>query len=81
MEPLNRRLAQQNPDLKIAAPILLAQGLADTTVPPPFTDQLAGELRARSNRVRHLTYAEVDHVAIVAAADRATRRFFKARLK
>src|ERR671914_1362932 len=81
MGPLNRRLEQQNPDLKIAAPILLAQGLADTTVPPPFTDQLEGELRARRNRVRHLTYPEVDHVGIVAAADQATRRFFRTRLQ
>src|SRR5918992_5134987 len=81
LEPLHEVLERQNPDLKIAVPILLAQGLADTTVPPPFTDQLERELRARSNRVRHLTYPEVDHVAIVAAADRATRRFFRARLK
>jgi pimeloyl-ACP methyl ester carboxylesterase len=81
MEPLNRRLVQQNPDLKIAAPILLAQGLTDDVVLAPFTDQLDGELRARRNSVRHLTYPGVGHGGIVAAADRATRRFFRARLK
>lgn len=81
LEPLIKRLARQNPDLKIAVPILLAQGLADTTVLPPLTEQLDGELRARRNRVRYLTYPEVEHVGIVSAADEATRRFFKARLK
>jgi Secretory lipase len=82
LEPLNRRLAQQNPNLKIDVPILLAQGLSDTTVFPFLTDQLDGELRARrTNRVRYLTYPDVEHVGIVAAADRPTRRFFRARLK
>jgi pimeloyl-ACP methyl ester carboxylesterase len=77
LEPLNMRLAQQNPNLKISAPILLAQGLTDTTVLPPLTDQLDGELRTRRNKVRYLTYPNVDHVGIVGAADRATRKFFK----
>jgi pimeloyl-ACP methyl ester carboxylesterase len=82
LEPLNRRLAQQNPNLKIDVPILLAQGLSDSTVFPFLTDQLDGELRARrTNRVRYLTYPDVEHVGIVAAADRPTRRFFRARLK
>jgi alpha-beta hydrolase superfamily lysophospholipase len=82
LEPLNRRLAQQNPNLRIGVPILLAQGLSDTTVFPFLTDQLDGELRARkSNRVRYLTYPDVEHVGIVAAADAPTRRFFRARLK
>ena len=82
LEPLNRRLAQQNPNLKIGVPVLLAQGLSDTTVFPFLTNQLDGELRARrSNRVRYLTYPDVEHVGIVGAADAATRRFFKARLK
>jgi pimeloyl-ACP methyl ester carboxylesterase len=81
LEPLNRRLAQQNPDLRIAAPVLLAQGLTDTTVLPFLTDQLDDELRARENRVRYLTYPDVEHVGIVAAADRPTRRFLRARLK
>jgi pimeloyl-ACP methyl ester carboxylesterase len=81
LEPLHKRLAQQNPDLKIAVPILLAQGLTDTTVLPPLTDQLDRELRARRNRVRYRTYPDVEHVGIVGAADQATRRFFKARLK
>jgi pimeloyl-ACP methyl ester carboxylesterase len=81
LAPLNRRLAQQNPNLRIAAPILLAQGLTDTTVLPFLTNELDSELRARRNKVRYLTYPEVEHVGIVGAADRATREFFRARLK
>jgi pimeloyl-ACP methyl ester carboxylesterase len=81
LAPLNRRLAQQNPNLRIAAPILLAQGLTDTTVLPFLTNELDSELRARRNKVRYLTYPEVEHVGIVGAADRATREFFSARLK
>jgi pimeloyl-ACP methyl ester carboxylesterase len=81
LEPLNKVLAQQNPNLKIAAPILLAQGLSDTTVLPFTTNQLDTELRARRNKVDYLTYPEVEHVGIVGAADRPTRRFFKARLR
>jgi pimeloyl-ACP methyl ester carboxylesterase len=81
LEPLNQVLAQQNPNLKIAVPILLAQGLTDTTVLPSLTNQLDGELRTRKNKVRYLTYPDVEHVGIVGAADRPTRRFFKARLK
>jgi fermentation-respiration switch protein FrsA (DUF1100 family) len=81
MEPLNRLLARQNPNLKIAAPVLLAQGLNDTTVLPFMTNQLDGELRAKGNKVEYLTYAEADHAGVASAADRATRRFLRARLK
>jgi pimeloyl-ACP methyl ester carboxylesterase len=81
LEALHRLLAQQNPNLTIAAPILLAQGLSDTTVLPFLTNQLDNELRTRRNKVRYLTYPDVEHVGIVGAADTATRRFFKARLK
>jgi alpha-beta hydrolase superfamily lysophospholipase len=81
LAPLNKVLARQNPNLKIAVPILLAQGLNDTTVLPFTTNQLDTELRARRNKVRYLTYPDVEHVGIMGAADRPTRRFFKARLK
>src|SRR6202007_1485475 len=40
--PLKQILKAQNPDLKIAAPVLLAQGLSDTTVFPFMTNQLDG---------------------------------------
>src|SRR5918999_6024117 len=81
LEPLHEVLERQNPDLKIAVPILLAQGLTDTTVLPFRTNQLDSELRERKNKVRYLTYPEIEHVGVVAAADMRTRKFFKARLK
>ena len=82
LEPLNRLLARQNPNLRIAAPILIAQGMSDTTILPFTTNQLDGELRARrGNQVTYLTYPGVEHVGIVGAADRPARRFFRARLK
>ena len=81
LEPLHKILERQNPDLKITVPILLAQGLTDTTVLPFLTSQLASELRERKNKVRYLTYPEIEHVGVVAAADMPTRKFFKARLK
>ena len=79
--PLIDVLKAQNPNLKIAAPVLLAQGLSDTTVFPFMTNQLDSELRARKNKVQYLTYPSVSHVGIVGAADLPTRKFFAARLK
>jgi fermentation-respiration switch protein FrsA (DUF1100 family) len=79
--PLTQILKAQNPDLKIKAPVLLAQGLGDTTVFPFMTNQLDGELRARKNKVQYLTYPDVSHVGIVGAADLPTRKFFAKRLK
>jgi pimeloyl-ACP methyl ester carboxylesterase len=81
LDPLNKILDEQNPNLKIRAPILLAQGLSDTTVLPFMSNQLDAELRARKNKVRYLTYDGIEHVGIVGAADQPTRKFFAARLK
>jgi fermentation-respiration switch protein FrsA (DUF1100 family) len=81
LEPLNKLLAQQNPNLKIGVPILLAQGLSDGTVFPFMTNQLDGELRARKEKVEYLTYPGIEHVGIVGAADAATQKFFKSRLR
>ena len=77
LSKLNSILDAQNPNLKIAAPILMAQGLSDTTVFPFMTNQLDTELRAGKNKVTYLTYPNVDHVGVVGAADAATRRFFR----
>ncbi|HEY5724378.1 MAG TPA: lipase family protein [Methylomirabilota bacterium] len=81
LEPLSKILDAQNPNLKIAAPVLLAQGLSDTTVLPFMTNQLDTELVAGKNKVKYLTYEGISHVAIVGAADQPTRKFFAARLK
>ena len=47
--------------LKIAGPVLIEQGKADTTVFPSFTDQLDAELKSRGVKVTYKTYDGVDH--------------------
>ena len=81
MSKLNSILDDQNPNLKISAPVLMAQGLSDTTVFPFMSNQLDTELRATGDKVTYLTFPDVDHVGVVGAADARTRKFFAARLK
>jgi pimeloyl-ACP methyl ester carboxylesterase len=69
-----------NPAVKIGPPVFLAQGTADTTVFPFFTDQLNGELDAIGDDVTYKTYAGVNHGAIVAAAEDDALDFFEQRL-
>lgn len=78
--PLYDVLAQENPDVKTKAPILLAQGSADATVPKGFTDQLADELDAAGDDVTYKVYDGVDHSSTPKAAERDVLRFFKHRL-
>src|SRR3954453_7679891 len=55
--------ADDDPDtLKISGPVLIEQGLADTTVLPNFTTALAGSLKAK---VTFKTYKGVDHAGAV----------------
>jgi pimeloyl-ACP methyl ester carboxylesterase len=81
LRPLSKILAHANPALRIEAPVLIVQGLADATVPPALTTQLVAELRARRDAVTYRTYAGVEHVGIVRAGARAAAQFFAARLK
>ena len=62
------------------APILLAQGLADTTVFPFLTNSLNDELVAKGNQVDYQTYPDVDHSQVVAAAEDQAMAFFEQRL-
>lgn len=73
-------LANMNPALRIGPPILLAQGTADTTVFPSFTDMLAAELDGRGDDVDYRTYPGVDHGRIVDAAGDDVIDFFARRL-
>jgi pimeloyl-ACP methyl ester carboxylesterase len=73
-------LKEMNPDLKIGPPILLAQGLADTTVFPSFTDLLNGQLVDRGDDVDYRTYPGVTHGQIVDAAEDDAMAFFEQRL-
>jgi pimeloyl-ACP methyl ester carboxylesterase len=69
-----------NPAVKIGTPVFLAQGTADTTVFPFFTDQLNGELDALGDKVDYKSYPGVNHGAIVAAAENDALDFFEKRL-
>lgn len=66
--------------LKIGAPILIEQELADTSVPPPYAQALARSLAGVGDHVTYHTYPGADHSGVLsAAADDATafmrRRF------
>lgn len=49
----------------IAAPLVIAQGLADTTVPPRATDAYVKERCAAGQRLEYWTFAEIDHNGII----------------
>ncbi|MEX0621130.1 MAG: hypothetical protein WD181_06060 [Solirubrobacterales bacterium] len=62
-------LAEQNPLVRSAAPIVLAQGLTDSTTYPFLTSNLNTDLgRLPGNDVEYLTYPGVDHGGILDAS-------------
>lgn len=73
-------LARQNPAVKTKAPLLIAQGDADTTVFKLFTDQLAGELNGNGDSLTYSVYPGVDHGAIVAASKAEALAFYESQL-
>ena len=79
-DPLYGVLDDMNPAVRIGPPVLLAQGSADTTVFPTFTDMLNGELDKLGDKVAYKTYPGVNHGAIVAAAEDDALSFFEKRL-
>jgi alpha/beta superfamily hydrolase len=78
--PLLKVLAKQNPDVNTAAPVMIAQGDADTTVFKIFTDQLVGELNNAGDHVTYNVYPGVSHGAIVAASEADALAFYKSKL-
>ena len=62
---LAARLAQNTADYAIAAPLLIAQGLADVVVPPPATDGYVDERCAGGQRLEYWRFAGLDHLTIV----------------
>lgn len=70
-------LVQMNPALKILVPVLMLQGLADTTVFPAFTNDLDTQLKARGDTVDYKTYPDVTHGGIVSAAEPDAAAFYK----
>ena len=77
LDPVIAALNANDPEtLKIAGPVLIEQGKADTTVFPNFTDQLSSELKGRGVKVTYKTYDGVDHGGAVtskAPANDATK--------
>ena len=73
-------LAKMNPAVTTDQPIFLAQGTADTTVLPAFTDALDGELTNLGDDVDYKKYPGITHSEIVAAAENDVIAFLGQRL-
>jgi pimeloyl-ACP methyl ester carboxylesterase len=79
--PLVNDLSANDPeDLTIKVPLLIAQGKADTTVLPNFTDQTVSELESHGAKVTYKTYDGIDHTGIVKASRSADEAFIKKHL-
>ncbi|MBX3069368.1 MAG: DUF308 domain-containing protein [Thermomicrobiales bacterium] len=63
--PLGERLQENVPAGSFAAPILLAQGLADTLVIPAAQEAFNEQLCELGNQVDYRTYEGYDHVGVV----------------
>ncbi len=73
-------LARQNPAVTTTAPVLVAQGDADTTVFKQFTDLLVNQLNGAGDNVTYSVYPGVNHGGIVAASEPEVLAFYKSKL-
>lgn len=81
LTPTIAKLAANDPDnLKIKGPVLLEQGLADTTVLPAFDQALSQELAKNDAQVTYRTYPGVTHGGVLIAAAKDATTFIKQRL-
>jgi pimeloyl-ACP methyl ester carboxylesterase len=64
-KPLQARLEQNTADRPIQAPVVIAQGLSDTVVPPSATDAYVEERCAAGQRLEYWTFAGRDHLTII----------------
>jgi pimeloyl-ACP methyl ester carboxylesterase len=62
---LQARLKQNTADGLIKAPVVIAQGLSDTAVPPQATDAYVTERSSAGQRLEYWTFAGRDHFTIV----------------
>src|SRR5262249_37931242 len=62
---LQARLEQNAPDGLIQAPVIIAQGLSDTIVPPSATDTYVEERCAAGQQLEYWTFAGRDHLTII----------------
>jgi pimeloyl-ACP methyl ester carboxylesterase len=82
LEPGIKLIGQSDPEhLKIHTPLYIAQGTADNTVIPTFTDQLDSQLTASGTKIDYKKYPGVDHGGIVTAANRDTLAWARSRLR
>lgn len=74
--PITNALAVNDPtDLKLATPLLVPQGTADTTVFPALTENMVKGLRSRGAKVTFRLYEGVDHGGIATAQAPADETF------
>lgn len=66
--PLGARLAQNVPTGPIEAPLMVAQGLADTLILPDVQARWVAERCAEGQQVEYRTYQGFDHVSVVLGA-------------
>jgi pimeloyl-ACP methyl ester carboxylesterase len=77
LTPANPVLAGMNPLVRTAAPILIAQGSADMTVFPVYTDRLKNELANAGDQVTYTKYPGVNHVGVVTSGEADAMAFFQ----
>jgi pimeloyl-ACP methyl ester carboxylesterase len=69
-EPLRLWVSRNDPGTRLLpGPLLLAQGEADTTVPPPLTAALDRQFCAIGQQVEYKTYPGIEHIPLVRAAE------------
>ena len=61
---LQARIEQNTPDGPIKAPVVIAQGLSDTVVPPAATDAYVDERCSTGQSLEYWTFAGRDHFTI-----------------
>src|SRR5689334_12251679 len=82
LEPAFKLLGQNDPEhLKIRTPLYIAQGTADQTVFPAFTDQLDTQLTAAGTKIDYKKYDGITHGGIVTAAIKDTLAWARSRLR
>jgi len=62
---LQARLQHNTADRPIQAPVVIAQGLSDTVVPPSATDEYVEERCAAGQQLEYWTFAGRDHLTII----------------
>jgi acetyl esterase/lipase len=75
--PLAERLAENTPKTPLPQPVLIAQGLADDLVLPTIQAKFVRDYCQSGASLQYLTYAEHDHLSIVAPKSPLTTDLLK----